>query len=302
MGVGVDRHDVVGLSESAGVLHRTRDAERHVEPRIHHHSGGAYLALVGQPALVGDDPCRADRGIQRVGQVSESPEPLLGGQSVAPGNDPRRFGQVHGGGIGWQNLHGSRFGQVGFIEVNPGHPGGFRTVIDRGVDSAYAGLESDDGCAVEMVLEHGGAPVVGGVDRPVADVQRSAQQVVAGHHRDPWGEVPSVGACGKEHDRLGAQQSRRGSRPSSGVESVGLPDGDLTGQRSQVCHSFLGALTDQQRTAPGLGHRLGPTGRKYSRTNGNHCDHRGNATAADRPDHSPSGATDGSRWRPVARW
>ena len=64
MGIEVHTDDVLGLTEAAGVLHGTADAECDVELRIDDHAGGADLAFVPDPAAVGDDSRRSGRCLE----------------------------------------------------------------------------------------------------------------------------------------------------------------------------------------------------------------------------------------------
>src|SRR5580693_8089783 len=52
-GIEVDRHDILGLSDAAHVLHRSRNAYRDVEIGVHHLSGGADLTTERGPTGIG---------------------------------------------------------------------------------------------------------------------------------------------------------------------------------------------------------------------------------------------------------
>ena len=72
--VGVDADDVVGRAEPGGVLHGAADAEREVQVGVDDDAGRADLALVADPAAVGDRPAsrpstrRARRRRRRAGR------------------------------------------------------------------------------------------------------------------------------------------------------------------------------------------------------------------------------------------
>src|SRR3954454_21465658 len=102
--IGVDADDVVGPTETAGVLHRAADAEGDVEPRVDDHTRCTDLALVCDPAAVGDDPGRADAGLQSRAKSCELIEALRRVEPGAAGNDAAGFGEVDRGGISLERL------------------------------------------------------------------------------------------------------------------------------------------------------------------------------------------------------
>ena len=82
--VGVDADDVRRRAEPAGVLHGPADAEGEVQLRVDDDAGGADLAVVADPAAVGDHPGRADAGAERHAEVGELVEALAAPSSPAP--------------------------------------------------------------------------------------------------------------------------------------------------------------------------------------------------------------------------
>ena len=54
MGIGVDTDDVFGLTETAGVLYCTANAEGDIQIRIDDNTSGANLAFVIGPTAIGN--------------------------------------------------------------------------------------------------------------------------------------------------------------------------------------------------------------------------------------------------------
>src|SRR3954453_23344410 len=69
--VGVDADDVGRRAEATGVLDGPADAEGEVQLWVDDDAGGADLAVVADPAPVGDDAGRADAGAERSAQRGE---------------------------------------------------------------------------------------------------------------------------------------------------------------------------------------------------------------------------------------
>ena len=126
--VGVDADDVIGVTEAAGVLHRTADAERQIQLGVDHHAGGADLAVVVHPRAVGDHPGGAHHAADRAGEPVELGEAFVALEPCAATDDPAGLGEIHRLHVGWQHLDDD--GVVGVdrgsvtVDVDAVHRGG----------------------------------------------------------------------------------------------------------------------------------------------------------------------------------
>ena len=82
--IGVDADDVLGRPEAARVLHGAADPERDVQAWVDDDTGRADLALVADPAAVGDHPRRADAGAEQGGDRRRAASNRSAASSPAP--------------------------------------------------------------------------------------------------------------------------------------------------------------------------------------------------------------------------
>src|SRR5262249_28317475 len=122
------------------------DRKGDVERRVDDDTGGADLAFVADPTLVGHDPGGAQRGAEGSGDGGQLLEAGGVGEASAPGDDAFGLAEIHARGISGQQIELLEVDTVvQQLDVNPRDFGRLaQLVAGRRLHTAHAGYKSGD--------------------------------------------------------------------------------------------------------------------------------------------------------------